>query len=217
VNINIQIVVRHGVSKALHYYADLRIGATRLEKRCYKTSDSVLMTFDDYGTEEEVSDILKILHENGIKAAFFLQAEWAHRSPELVDAIRQAGHIIGNHTVTHPVLTKLSMSEVRQEIANGLPGPWFRPPQGRYNAAIRKLAAELGYVICYWTIDSRDWTGASVIEMQHTILSELHHGATILFHLHGAHTRDLLPELITAIRANGYTLTSPAENWQPIN
>jgi len=204
----------HVASVALHHYADWRIGATSLEKHCYKTSDSVLLTFDDYGSQSEVSEILQVLAEQQVKAMFFLQGGWAALHPELVHSIAAAGHVVGNHSVTHPVLLGLSPEVIKQEIGQGLPGPWFRPPQGRYNAAIRELARGLGYAICYWTIDSRDWAGTSVVEMRHTILQELKPGAVILFHLHGAHTRELLPTIIADIRGGGLELTPSTESWQ---
>jgi peptidoglycan/xylan/chitin deacetylase (PgdA/CDA1 family) len=210
------LVLKHTVSLALHAYANWRVSATLLEKSCYKQTDSVLLTFDDYGTAEEVHEILQILEDKHVKAMFFLQGDWAARSSELVADIAAKGHAIGNHTTTHPVLIGLPEATVQAEISGGMPGPWFRPPQGRYNKKIRQWAAQLGYVICYWHIDSRDWTGASVAEMRHTILSELHPGATILFHLHGARTRELLPDLIDEIRSQGHALTSPDETWLPV-
>ncbi len=203
----------HYTSVVLHRYADWRIGATALEKHCYRTSDSILLTFDDYGTKTEVHEILAILSEYRVKAMFFLQADWAGEHPKLVKKIAAAGHVLGNHSVTHPVLFTLSPQEITQEISRGLPGPWFRPPQGRYNDTIRTIAHGLGYVICYWTIDSRDWAGTSVTEMRHTILTELKPGAVILFHLHGAHTRELLPTIIADIRGRGLQLTPPTESW----
>ena len=207
------ILLKHGVSRLLHAYADWRVGATPAEKACHKSSDSILLTFDDYGTDQEVDHILHILQQKHAKAAFFLQGDWAQANPATVARIAAGGHVIGNHSFSHPVLTKLPLAAVRQEIEQGLPGPWFRPPQGRYNRQIRSLAGSLGYAICYWSIDSRDWTGASASEMRHTVLSELHPGATVLFHLHGAHTRELLPGLIDDIRARGYTLTPTRETW----
>lgn len=207
--------IRHSISRLLHAYADYRIGATPLEKRCYKNSDSILLTFDDYGTKEEVRDILSILKEKDVKAMFFLQGDWVKKNLRLVNAIKKAGHVVGNHTYSHAVLKELSPEEMKEEITRGLPGPWLRPPQGRYNDQVRKLAASLGYVMCYWSIDSRDWTGMSSSEMQRMILDELHPGAVILFHLHGTHTRELLPQLINNIRAQGYQLTDQTENWVP--
>jgi peptidoglycan/xylan/chitin deacetylase (PgdA/CDA1 family) len=208
--------LKHAGSRLLHSYANFRVGAKPLERACYKQSDSILLTFDDYGTPEEVGDILRILDTKQVKAAFFLQGNWAQSQPEQVERIAAKGHVLGNHTVNHRVLTQLEPANVYEEISGGLPGPWFRPPQGRYNQSIRKIAKALGYVICYWSIDSRDWTGASVEEMRYTIMTEIHPGATILFHLHGKHTRDLLPSLIDDIRTQGYQLTAHDETWQPV-
>jgi len=206
---------RHLKSRVLHTYADYRIGATPLEKRCYKNSDSILLTFDDYGSKKEVEDILSILRTKNVKGVFFLQGDWVEKQPSLVEAITKEGHVVGNHTYSHAVLRDLPKEEVISEIQRGLPGPWLRPPQGRYNNRIRVIAAKLGYSICYWTIDSRDWTGMSAPEMRNMILKELHPGATILFHLHGTHTRELLPDLIDDIRESGFALTDHDETWEP--
>lgn len=212
---NISLGLKHTISRLLHAYADFRIGATEAEKHCYKKSSSVLLTFDDYGTNQEVNDILVTLKNKGVKAMFFLQGDWASKNPELVETITKDGHMLGNHTVTHTVLKGKDEETITKEISGGLPGPWLRPPQGRYDDAVRAIAAKLGYVMCYWTIDSRDWTGASAEEMKHTVLSELQPNAVILFHLHGAHTRELLPQLIDDIRNLGFTLTDQTEHWAP--
>ena len=204
---------KHALSRVLHAYADYRIGATEAEKRCHKKTDSILLTFDDYGTAEEVHDILATLRDRQVKGMFFVQGDWAAKHPELVEEIVKAGHILGNHTYSHQTLRGASETTIRSEISGGMPGPWLRPPQGRYDKYVREIAAELGYAICYWTIDSRDWTGASAEQMRHTILSELHDGAVVLFHLHGAHTRELLPSLIDDIRTQGYQLTGADETW----
>lgn len=204
---------RHAVSRVLHAYADWRIGATDAEKRCHKKSDSILLTFDDQGTDAEINDILAILSAERVKAMLFPTGSWAGQHPALMKRLRASGHIIGNHTYSHPNLLKLSDAAVGREIERGVQSMWLRAPQGRANSRIRRLAQRHGYSLCYWTIDSRDWTGATVAAMRHTILTELHPGAVILFHFHGAHTRELLPQLISDIRARGYTLTGPGETW----
>ncbi len=205
--------LRHTISRVLHTYADLRIGATEAEKHCHKSSDSILLTFDDYGTKQEVTGILAILKAKGVKAMFFLQGDWAAEHPELVAAIAAHGHVLGNHTTTHQVLKGQQEATITAEITGGLPGPWLRPPEGRYDSRVRAIADKLGYYICYWTIDSRDWTDVSVAHMRHTILSELHPGAVVLFHVYGMHTRKLLPGLIDSIREHGYQLTDQHEIW----
>jgi len=209
----VRLQLLHAVSRILHRYADWRIGATKAEKCCYKSSDSILLTFDDYGSQQEVDDILAILAAEHVKTMIFPCGDWAEKHPDLIQKIRSAGHILGNHTYTHPNLLTLSDAEVEDEIRKGLSGRWLRAPQGRVNQHIRTIAQHLGFSLCYWTIDSRDWTGASVTQMRHTILSELHPGAVILFHMHGLHTQELLPGLIHDIRARGYVLTGLAEKW----
>ncbi len=204
---------KHGISRVLHAYADFRIGANEAEKRCHKQSDSILLTFDDYGTESEIDDILAILAAKQVKAMVFLTGNWAEANQELTQKIRAAGHVIGNHTYNHPNLLQLPDAAVIREIQKGVPGQWLRAPQGRANRRIRRLAGSLGFSLCYWTIDSRDWTGADAATMRHTILTELHPGAVVLFHLHGTHTRELLPGLIDDIRAQGFVLTDMNEAW----
>jgi peptidoglycan/xylan/chitin deacetylase (PgdA/CDA1 family) len=206
----------HGLSKLLHSYADWRIGATPAEKRCHKMSDSILLTFDDFGEPQQIKAILDVLNTNNIKAMFFIQADWAAGHKALLKTISQTGHIIGNHTFSHPNLSKMSNRAINSEITNGLAGPWLRAPYGRYNRRIRRLANQLGFAMCYWSIDSRDWTGASVNKMRHTILSELQPGAVILFHMHGKNSVELLPSLISEVRQLGYEFTKPNETWAPV-
>jgi peptidoglycan/xylan/chitin deacetylase (PgdA/CDA1 family) len=203
----------HTASRVLHAYADWRIGASYTEKHCHKPSDTILLTFDDYGSREEVTEILGILAHDNVKAIFFLQGSWANEHADLVTQIENAGHIIGNHTYSHKILLSLDDLAATEEIERGVPSIWLRPPEGRYDQRIRQLAARLNYRICYWTIDSRDWTDASVAAMRHTIVSELRPGAVILFHLHGAHTRELLRTIIPDIQARGYTFASHDETW----
>ncbi len=205
----------HTKTRALKAYADWRVGATAMEKRAHKSSDSVLLTFDDFGSKEQVDDLLKLLEREHIRAMFFLQGDWAGEYPELVKKIAHAGHIIGNHTYSHPDLLGLSDDEVRAEITRGIAKPWLRPPQGRFNARIRELARQLGYVICYWSIDSDDWQGVSAEYITRKVLALIHPGAVILFHIHAPHTLEALPEVIAGIRRRGYAVAGPDEpTWE---
>ncbi len=212
-NTTVALSTSHTLSRILHKYADWKIAATQAEKRCHKSSDTILLTFDDYGTETEVRCLLRTLADKNSKAMFFLVGSWAAEHPDLVREIEQAGHIVGNHTYTHANLLKLSDSKAQEEINRGLQSRWLRAPQGRADRRIRNLAESLGFSLCYWTIDSRDWTNASVATIRHTILSELHPGAVILFHIHGRHTLEILPKLIDDIRSHGYEVTAPSEDW----
>lgn len=208
------LTLRHTASRVLHTYADVRIGATKAEKHCHKTSDTVLLTFDDYGTPEEMNDLLNILADKGVKAMFFVIGSWADEHPELVAQIAAAGHELGNHTYSHPNLLRLSDAAILEEVDKGIRSRWLRAPQGRSNRHISRLLREQrGMALCYWTIDSRDWTGASVAEMRHTIMHEAKPGAVVLFHMHGTYTRQLLPGLIDELRSSGHHLTDMTEQW----
>jgi peptidoglycan/xylan/chitin deacetylase (PgdA/CDA1 family) len=211
----VSLASRHLVSRILHRYADWRIKPTTLEKHCYKQSDSILLTFDDDGSPQNVRRILEILADKGVKAMFFIKSDWASEHPAIIEQIGHAGHIIGNHTFSHPDLLAVSKEVVAREITKGLPSLWFRPPMGRYNAQVRNIATHYGFYVCYWTIDSGDWTDNSMATIRFTIFHELRPGAVILFHLHGKLTAELLPGLIDDIRSRGYELTAFSESWEP--
>jgi len=196
-------------------YADLRVGATAMEKRAHKQSDTVLLTFDDYGSTDQIGRLLDVLRAQGVMAVFFLQGDWAATNPELVKAIATAGHVIGNHTFSHADLIALSDEEVRSEITKGPKSAWLRPPRGKYNSRVRRVAADLGYRICYWSVDSDDWKGVPAEYMTRKIRSELHPGAVILFHAHSQNTIAALPQIIADIRARGFELTGFDEpSWE---
>ena len=199
--------LQHARHTLLKRYADFRVGATAAEKRAYRTGPSILLTFDDYGSPAQVERLLQILAAAGVCAMFFLQGDWAGREPQLVAEIAAAGHIIGNHTYSHPDLLALSDADIESEIRRGPASAWLRPPQGRYNRRVRNIAHRLGYRICYWTIDSDDWQGVPAEQISRKILAELHPGAVILFHLHADNTLSVLPQLIRDIRARGYELS----------
>ncbi|HSX00795.1 MAG TPA: polysaccharide deacetylase family protein [Candidatus Saccharimonas sp.] len=200
---------------ALKRYADWRVGARWEEGRMYRESDSILLTFDDYASRRDLLRLLRVLDRSGVKAAFFMQGDWAEDNPDLIELIQAEGHLLGNHTYSHPDLLLLEDEEVREQIERGPGSTWLRPPRGRYNDRIRRIAHDMGYRICYWTIDSDDWKGVSVNYMMRKILSELHPGAVILFHAHAYNTIEVLPRLIAEIRARGYKLCGADDGVVP--
>jgi peptidoglycan/xylan/chitin deacetylase (PgdA/CDA1 family) len=192
-------------------YTDWKLGATRDEKFLYRTAPSIVLTFDDYGSSKQIGELLRLLRLEQIRAAFFLQGDWAAVNKPLVARIKRAGHFIGNHTSSHPDLLSLTETQIITEIKQGVQSSLMRPPRGRYNDEIRAISLALGYRIAYWTIDSDDWQGVNATYMSEKILSQLHPGAVILFHLHADNTIQMLPDLISEIRRRGYTIMSPNE------
>lgn len=193
-------------STLLTVYADWRVNASKEEKCSYNKTDRILLSFDDFADENTVKVILSILNKENVKAAFFLVGDWANKNPQLINKIEKEGHWVGNHTKTHKNLLKISDAAVREEILGGPSSTLLRPPYGRYDKRIRKIANELGYKICYWDIDTEDWKGTSPEKIRDRILRSLHPGACILMHLNGKHTVKALPSIIKGIREQGYEL-----------
>ncbi len=137
----------------------LSAAATYSNARCGNTSGRVLLTFDDwaYGDPYRATRIGATLKSKNIRAAFFLINQYASKYPDIVTTLRQQGHWVANHTWGHPNLTTLSDSNVRWQIKNGVTSNRLRPPYGAYNSRVSGIASGLGYRICMWTIDTRDW------------------------------------------------------------
>ena len=133
--------------------------ATYYNSRCGNTSGRVLLTFDDwsYGDPYRATRAGSYLRSQNIRAAFFLINEYAKSHPDIVATLRQQGHWVLNHTYSHPDLTTLSSSSVSWQIRNGVTSNRLRPPYGAYNSNVSSIASGLGYRICTWTIDTRDW------------------------------------------------------------
>jgi peptidoglycan-N-acetylglucosamine deacetylase len=133
--------------------------AAYYNSRCGNTSSRVLLTFDDwaYGDPYRATRVGSYLQSRNIRAAFFLINQYARSYPGIVSTLRQQGHWVLNHTYSHPDLTTLSNSQVSWQIRNGIASNLLRPPYGAYDSRVSSIAGSLGYRICTWTIDTRDW------------------------------------------------------------
>jgi peptidoglycan/xylan/chitin deacetylase (PgdA/CDA1 family) len=166
----------------------------------------IAMTFDDGPSSENTPRLLEMLKQRNIKATFFLIGENAAANPDLVRRILAEGHEIGNHSWTHPQLSKLSDDRVTTEItktqgaikdASGYTPTLLRPPYGAITARQREwIENQFGLNIILWSVDPLDWKrpGASVITQR--ILSQVRPGAIILSH-------DIHKQTIDAINFQG--------------
>ncbi|MBB4893447.1 peptidoglycan/xylan/chitin deacetylase (PgdA/CDA1 family) [Streptomyces olivoverticillatus] len=128
-------------------------------ERCGNTSGRILLSLDDwpYSDPDRAVRIGAQLQAKGVRAAFFLINRYASQYPQIVSTLRQQGHWVGNHTYSHRNLPGLSEDEVQDEISRGVHGNLLRPPYGDAGEREREIAADLGYRICNWTIDTHDW------------------------------------------------------------
>lgn len=193
-------------SSSTMFYADWRSGATIDEKRCYNVSDRILLSYDDSIDQNNLTELLILLKKYDVKVIFFLIGSWAEQNHKMVDDMRAHGHWIGNHTATHQNLTKISDEAVRREIRGGVNSSLLRPPYGAYNARVKKIASDMGYKIANWSIDTEDWKGLSVEQIQTRVFRNLAPGACILLHLNSKLLIGTLPVLIEGIRKRGFEL-----------
>ena len=170
---------------------------------------TVVLTFDDQGSKAQVETILDILKENMVKAIFFPVGKWAEQNTELIDRMKAEGHLVGNHTYSHSNLTKLSEEEVRREIEHGAGQDFLRLPYGASNAVVEAVAADLGYQIYGWNVDSEDWKDVTAQQIVETVIREVKPGSVIVLHMQGKHTAEALKHLIPLLRQMGYKFWRP--------
>jgi peptidoglycan/xylan/chitin deacetylase (PgdA/CDA1 family) len=181
----------------------------------------IAMTFDDGPSPETTPQLLDILKQRNIKATFFMIGQNAEQSPAIVQRILAEGHEIGNHSWTHPQLSKLSDDRVTEEInktqaaiksACGYTPVLLRPPYGAITARQKDwIEKQFGLSVIIWSVDPFDWKrpGASVIEQR--ILAGARPGAIILSHDIHKQTVDAMPATLDALAAKGFKFVTVSQ------
>ena len=126
----------------------------------------VALTFDDGPNDTATPRLLEVLARYEVRATFFCMGKFARQEPALVREIVAAGHLLGNHTMTHPRLSLQPATRVRQELADcnallediaGNAVRYFRPPFGARRPVVLQLARELGLTPVMWNVTGYDW------------------------------------------------------------
>jgi peptidoglycan/xylan/chitin deacetylase (PgdA/CDA1 family) len=176
------------------------------------TAGYVGLTYDDGPHAGTTMPLLDALRAGGALATFFIWGAHADDHPDLLRAIASAGMWIGNHTYTHPYLTRLAEQAVVEEIARtqrtiqaitGQAPTLFRPPYGDTDDGVRAQADRLGLSEVLWTVDSRDWDGARTADIVEAAAS-LRDGDIILMHDLGHRaTVDAVEPVLAGLSARG--------------
>ena len=128
--------------------------------------DEFALTYDDGPNDACTERILEILARHEVRATFFVIGRFARERVALIRRIRGAGHVIGNHTWTHPVLLFKSPGRVREELSTTSAAledalsekvGYFRPPYGARRPDVLRVARELGMVPVLWNAMGYDW------------------------------------------------------------
>lgn len=185
-----------------------------------RNDNKVAISFDAAWGNEQTDTLLQILKEKNVTATFFLVGDWVDKYPDSVKKIASMGHDVENHSSTHPYMTKLSEEELRSEITNcnekikaltGKCPTLLRPPYGDYNNQVVKAIKAEGMYCIQWDIDSLDWKDPTPQQMIDKISSKLQSGSIILMHNGAKNTPEALPQIIDAVRAQGYEFVPISE------
>lgn len=180
----------------------------------------IAISFDAAWGSDKTQDILDILKEQGVTATFFLVGMWVDKNSDMTMKIDADGIEIGTHSNTHPDMTKLTESKIRQELETsmmkitsltGKPVKVFRPPYGAYNNTLINVATSLGLSTIQWDVDSLDWKGISAGQISKNVLSKVGSGSIILCHNNADHIVEALPTIISTLKSNGYTFVKMSD------
>ena len=166
----------------------------------------VALTFDD-GPSERTEALLALLARHGVKATFFLTGEKARARPDLVEAIRRAGHQVEDHGEWHrPLWLFLPWVEWRHMAQN--PGRYYRPPHGLHTPFTRLFARLLGKRVALWDLESKDWLDLPPEELAERLLFYLRPGSIVLLHDGPERTLRLLERALPEMLRLGYRPTT---------
>lgn len=187
------------------------------------TSQKVIyLTFDcgyENGNTEKILDALK---KHNAPAAFFVVGNMIETAPELIKRMANEGHIVGNHTYSHPDMSSISELSAFQKELDDLAtlykettgqelSSYYRPPRGIYSEENLKYAQELGYKTVLWSLAYVDWytdNQPTPDEAYSKLLPRIHNGAIVLLHQTSSTNADILDELLTKWEDMGYSFAS---------
>src|SRR5580693_1802791 len=154
-------------------------------------SRQIALTYDDGPNEAHTPRLLEVLAKHNVHATFFLIGRYVEQRPQIARAIVQAGHVVGNHTFTHPLLIFKSEAEIRQELtqcrsalqdAIGQTSNLFRPPFGGRRPAVLRIARELGLEPVMWNVTFFFNDAAPTEKIERKVAKQIRGGDVILLH-----------------------------------
>ena len=166
------------------WYGRTFTGLTRETKQ-------LALTYDDGPNDPHTLRLLEILARHDVHATFFLIGRYVRQRPDLARELIRAGHIVGNHTFTHPLLIFKSDGETRKELAScraaledaiGQPSNLFRPPFGGRRPATLRIAREFGLQPVMWNVTGYDWNAPPAAVIEKKVESQVRGGDVILLH-----------------------------------
>lgn len=182
---------------------------------------TLYLTFDNGYENGFTAPILDTLKQKNVPAAFFVTGHYIQDQPELIKRMANEGHIIGNHSWSHPDMTTMSNEQIRLELKKVKDGVaqitgqevmnYLRPPRGIFNNRVLAVSLEEGYTSVFWSLAYKDWEvnkqkGAEYAYQQ--IMKQIHPGSIMLIHSVSSDNAGALARVIDDARARGYEFES---------
>lgn len=174
----------------------------------------IALTFDDGPNAQTTPKLLDILKERGIKATFFVLGNMAAKHPDVLKRIADEGHEIGNHSWSHPQLTRIKLDAADKQVADtseavfqvtGKRPQYLRPPYGSMKPSLRDhLEQQYGLTIVNWSVDPLDWKRRDSQVVYDEIMKQVQPGAIVLSHDIYPSTVDAMPRVLDELIAKGY-------------
>lgn len=141
--------------------------------------DEIALTYDDGPGPSDTLRLLDVLARHDVRATFFLIGRFVRQYPQIARSVAAAGHLIGNHTMSHPLLLTRPLSFIEQQICDctaaiedvlGMEVRWFRPPHGGRRRVVLRLVEELGMQTVMWNAMGYDWKPTTADAVEHHVL-----------------------------------------------
>jgi peptidoglycan/xylan/chitin deacetylase (PgdA/CDA1 family) len=154
-------------------------------------SRQIALTYDDGPNDPHTLRLLETLAKHNVHATFFLIGRYVQQHPDIARELVQAGHVIGNHTFTHPLLIFKSETEIREELSQcrsalqdaiGQHSNLFRPPFGGRRPTVLHVARELGLKAVMWSVTGYDWNAPPAAVIERKVAKQIRGGDVILLH-----------------------------------
>ncbi|MBR5041333.1 MAG: polysaccharide deacetylase family protein [Clostridiales bacterium] len=190
------------------YYANLNV----------PEGDKVIyLTFDcGYPSDKTVS-ILDTLKKHNAKASFFVTKMYLEECSDYAVRMKEEGHMVCNHTVTHSDLVPMTVEEIANEIFDTEEyfyektgytlDPYFRTPKGTYTKRLMTILTDAGYTTVFWSIAYNDYTPSAQPEPGYVtdhFKTYHHNGAIALMHNDSSSNVNELDAVLTFLEGEGY-------------
>jgi peptidoglycan/xylan/chitin deacetylase (PgdA/CDA1 family) len=191
-------------------------------------SKQIALTYDDGPNDSHTLKLLDVLAKHSVRATFFMIGRYVRQRPDIARAVAQAGHVVANHTFTHPLLIFQSAAETRAQLSDchqalgdaiGEHSKLFRPPFGGRRPATLRIVRSLGFETVMWNVTGYDWNAPPAAVIEQKVARQMRGGDVILLHDGGhramgadrAQTVIATENLIRRYRDQGYEFVTVEE------